>query len=351
MPLPPFHRIALLLAASALAFASPARADLLTTDYFVNHKSSDDAYAQAKADPTVLIHVREVVLAGNERSAPRTGKVIVFAHGATVPGYVAFDLDCEQCSIMRHFALAGWDTFTLDYEGYGRSTRQPTLELPEAYPTAKAPTHSEVAVDDLARAIEFVRGLRGVERVHLLGWSLGASRTAPLYAIDHPERVTKLVLFAPGYRSLGWVDSQRANADATEKRKVLATRPTLEGWKRFGSTDESIRPGTFEAFRDAMLASDPRSGEMGGQVRYPAGRIADLLRANPQFDASKITMPTLVIRGGLDTFGTTADSQQLVKELGTTVKKFVEIKGGSHNLPYERVSVEFFEAVRTFLEE
>jgi dipeptidyl aminopeptidase/acylaminoacyl peptidase len=90
---------------------------------------------------------------------------------------------------------------------------------------------------------------------------------------------------------------------------------------------------------------------MGGQVRYPAGRIADLLRFNPQFDASKITVPTLVIRGDLDTFGTIADSRQLVDELGSKTKKFVEIKGGSHNLPYERVSTEFFEAVRTFFEE
>ena len=326
-------------------------AEIVTTDLFITHHSIDDSYKQAKLDSTVQIHLREVVLAGNERRASREGKIAVFAHGATTPGYIAFDLSCEGCSIMRYMALAGWDTFTLDYEGYGRSTRQPTMEIPEAYPQANAPTHTEVAVDDLARVIEFIRNLRDVDKVYLLGWSLGASRTAPIYTIQNPNRVAKLVLFAPGYRNLGWVEALRGNADSYEKAKMLLTRPTLGGWKRFGATDESVAPGTFDAYRDAMLASDPRSGEMGGQVRYPAGRIADLLRFNPQFDAAKITVPTMVIRGNLDTFGTTADSQLLVKEIGAATKKFVEIPGGSHNLPYEKVSTQFFKAVQDFFEE
>jgi pimeloyl-ACP methyl ester carboxylesterase len=184
-----------------------------------------------------------------------------------------------------------------------------------------------------------------------LGWSLGASRTAPIYAIHNPERVAKLVLFAPGYRHLGAFEGGRSQADATEARKVLLTRPTMAGWERFGATEQTLTPGAFAIYRAAMLDSDPRSGELGGQVRYPAGRIADLLRFAPEFDAAKITVPTLVIRGALDTFGSTADSQRLVEEIGSPAKKFVEIPGGSHMLPYERVSGAFFLTVQAFLEE
>lgn len=339
-----------MLLAGLLVAPALRAADVVTTDYYVNHKSIDDAYRQAKADPTVLLHVRELVLAGNERSAPREGKVIVFAHGLTVPGYIAFDLPCEVCSIMRHFALAGWDCFTLDYEGYGRSTRQPTMDFPEAFPNAKAPTHTEVDVDDLARVVEFVRSLRGVDKVHLLGWSLAASRTAPIYTIQHSERVAKLVLFAPAYRNLGLLEPNRGQADASEAKKVLLTRPAIEGWLRLGATAETVMPGAFETFRDAMLASDPRSGEQGGQVRFPGGRMVDFLRSNPQFDAAKITVPTLVIRGVLDTFGTAADSKRLVEEIGAVTKQFIEIPGGSHSLPWERVNTQFFEEVRKFLE-
>jgi pimeloyl-ACP methyl ester carboxylesterase len=342
-------RLAVLAALAFSPFAANA-AEPVTTDYYVTHRSIDEVYAGSKMDPTVLIHLREVVLPGNERRAPGEGKVLVLAHGATTPGYIAFDAACGGCSMMRFFALAGWDVFTLDYEGYGLSTRQPTMDYPEAFPQAKAPTHTEVAVDDLARAIEFARALRGVDKVHVLGWSLGASRTAPIYTIQHPERVARLVLFAPGYRSLGAFDSSRGQADATEARKVLLSRPSLAGWQRFGATEQSLVPDALEVYRAAMLASDPRSGELGGQVRYPAGRIADLLRGNPQFDASKIKLPTLVIRGANDTFGSTADSERLVEEIGSAAKKFVEIPGGSHMLPYERVNQAFFQAVQEFLE-
>ena len=322
----------------------------IATDYYVTHRSIDPAYSQNGLDPTVLIHVREVVLAGNERRAPAEGKVVLFAHGATTPGYIAFDAPCEKCSIMRYFALAGWDAFSLDYEGYGRSTRQPTMDYPEAFPDTPAPTHTDVAVDNLARVVEFIRALRGVDKVHLLGWSLGASRTAPIYTIQHPERVARLVLFAPGYRSLGQFDSFRERAPIIEAGKRLLVRPSVAGWMRFGATGESLRPGTFAAYRMAMLNSDPQSGELGGQVRYPGGRIADLLSANPQFDASRIAVPTMVIRGALDTFGSTEDSQQLVDELGSSEKKLVEIPGGSHNLPFEKVSEVFFQAVLEFME-
>jgi pimeloyl-ACP methyl ester carboxylesterase len=134
------------------------------------------------------------------------------------------------------------------------------------------------------------------------------------------------------------------------KTKVLANRPSLERWFQFGANNEIIIPGVFEAYRDAMLSSDPKSGELGGSVRTPAGRVVDLLRTKPQFDASKIKVPTLVIRGALDTFSTQPDSQLLTKELGSEVKQYVEIPNASHNIPYEKANIQFLRAVKDFLE-
>lgn len=99
-----------------------------------------------------------------------------------------------------------------------------------------------------------------------------------------------------------------------------------------------------------FLASDPKSGELGGSFRIPAGRLVDLLKGKPQFDASKITAPTLVIRGALDTFGTTEDCKLLTDQVGGQVKKFVEIPNASHMIPYEKANVQFFKAVKGFLE-
>jgi pimeloyl-ACP methyl ester carboxylesterase len=342
--------VAVTLVAGSIAIPAFAN-EIVTRDLFINHKSVDGVYAKYKLDPTVLIHVREVVQEGAERYAAKDGKVLILAHGLTTPGWVAFDSQCNGCSMMRYFAVAGWDVFALDYEGYGRSTRQPTMEFPEAYPDAPPPTLTEVDVDDLGRVVEWVRDTRGVSKVHLLGWSLGASRTAPIYTLQHSDRVAKLVLFAPAYRYLGAVfEPGRANAESAKAKKMLLTRPSVTGFYRFGAKEEGLIPGAFEKYRDGMMDGDPRSAEFGGQIRYPAGRLYDFLRANPQYDASKVTVPTLIIRGTQDTFGSTEDSQKLLSELGSATKKFVEIPNGSHNLPYEKVNRLFYQTVLEFLE-
>jgi len=326
-------------------------AEIVTNDYFINHKSIEPFYGQYKLDPSVVIHVREVVLAGRERTAPKQGKILLFLHGYSTPGYIAFDLDHKNCSMMRYFARAGWDTFALDYEGHGLSTRPPLMDIPSAFLEAKAPIHSDVAVNNVGRVFDFISNLRGVSKAYILGWSLGASRTAPIYTIRHQENVAKLVLFAPGYMSLGFAEPFRKRADFFDtKVRVVPSQPSVEGWYQFGSKEEIIVPGAFEAYREAMLASDPKSGELGGSFRIPVGRLVDLLRAKPQFEASNITVPTLVIRGSLDTFGTTDDCKVLTRELGGQVKKFVEIPNASHNIPFENANIQFFKAVKDFLE-
>jgi pimeloyl-ACP methyl ester carboxylesterase len=337
------------------AFIAPMKysyaAEIVSNDYFLNHKSIEPFYGQYKLDPNVVIHVREVVLAGRERTAPMEGKVLLLLHGYSTPGYIAFDLNHDNCSMMRYFARAGWDTFALDYEGHGLSTYPPLMDLPSAFPEAKAPIHSDVAVNDVERVFDFISNLRGVNKVHILGWSLGASRTAPIYTIRNQDNVAKLVLFAPGYMSLGFAETSRDGADFFDtKVKVVPVHPSVDRWYRFGSKKEIVVPGAFEAFRDAILTSDPKSRELGGSFRVPQGRRVDLLRAKPQFDASKITVPTLVIRGTLDTFGTAEDCKLLTEELGSKVKKFVEIPNASHMIPYEKANIEFFKAVKDFLE-
>jgi len=324
---------------------------LVTTDYYVSHTSIEPFYKQYKLDSHVVLHVREVVLAGRERTVPQDGKVLLLVHGAGVPGNVSFDLDHENCSMMRYFARAGWDTFALDLEGYSPSTCPLVMDAPSAFPESKAPGHLEVAMSDVGRGIDFIRNLRVVDKVYLLGWSLGASRTTPLYTIQHSEKVAKLVLFAPGYRSLGSVEAYRAYADTFDSQtKVFRNYPSVEQWYWYGSQEELLVPGAFEAFRSALLASDPKSGELGGAYRAPYGLIVELFRANPQFDASKIKVPTLVIRGALDTFGTSQDCQRLTNELGSEMKQFVEIPAASHHVCYEKANLQFFKAVKDFLE-
>ena len=337
--------------ASGQYFLIHAADGIVCNDYFVNHKSIEPFYGQYKLDPNVVIHVREVVLAGGERTAPLHGKVLLLLHGFSAAGNASFDLDHANCSMMRYFAREGWDTFAMDFEGHGLSTRPPLMDMPLAFPEAKAPIHSDVTINNVERVVDFINNLRGIQKVHLLGWSLGATREAPNYTIRNQDKVGKLVLFAPTYMNLGVDEGNRKAADLFDtKVRIFSYRPSLEGWYRYGTKDEMIIPGVLEAVTNAMLATDPKSGELGGTMRIPAGRQVDTWRATPQFEASKVMVPTLVIRGAFDAWSTQADSQLLTKELGSEVKQYVEIPNASHMIQYQKANIQFFKAIKDFLE-
>ena len=50
---------------------------------------------------------------------------------------------------------------------------------------------------DVGAAVDYIRALRGVERVSLVAWSLGGPRSGG-YAAKNPQKVHRLVLLAPG---------------------------------------------------------------------------------------------------------------------------------------------------------
>jgi pimeloyl-ACP methyl ester carboxylesterase len=348
------RRVFALALAASVAGLDEAAAEsvdgLRVTDYFISHSSNEPFYTEQNLDPHVILHVREVVLPGRERTVTQDGKVLLLIHGSSIPGYVAFDTDHENCSLMRYFARAGWDTFALDLEGFGLSTRPLVMEDPAAFPDSKAPIRIDVTMGDVERVVEFISALRGVEQVHLLGWSRGASVEAPLYAIRHPERVARLVLQGVLYDNPMSVEEREKSAADGEAQKVLHRVVALERWAGLGTKEEFVVPGCFEAHRTAFLASDPKSGELGGAVRVPAGRTIESDLADPSFDAAKITVPTLVIRGDADTDATREDNEKLMEALGSTVKEYVEIPGGGHFLQFEKVNMQFYKAVQEFLE-
>ena len=325
---------------------------LRTTDYFISHESNDPFYARHSIDPNVLLHVREVVMSGRERTVRQDGKVLVLIHGGTFPGTVAYDTDAGNASLMRHFAGLGWDTFALDLEGFGSSTRPLSMEAPEAFPDDPAPGRTDVTLANVSRVVDFVRDLRGVDKVHLLGWSMGAALEAPRYTIQHPDKVAKLVLFGANYQ--GWGRSEEETSkrvDAYNKEKVRFGYPaSIERWASLGTKAEFVDPNIFEAYRIAHLASDPKSGELGGAIRAPRGRNVDLELDEPHFYAAKITIPTLVIRGEHDTFAKQEDNQALFDALGSDQKEFVVIPGAGHMLHFEKTNMQFYAALRDFLE-
>jgi pimeloyl-ACP methyl ester carboxylesterase len=146
------------------------------------------------------------------------------------------------------------------------------------------------------------------------------------------------------------VDERKKQAAEDEAAKVLYSRPSSARWAGLGSKEEFLVPGAFEVYRKAHLASDAKSGEFGGAVRWPAGRSVDPSLSKPFFDASQIQVPTLVIRGDADTWATRESNQRLLDGLGTEVKAYVEIPNAGHFLQFEKTNQQFYRAVQDFLE-
>src|SRR5262245_52020389 len=173
---------------------------LLTIDHYVRVKSSVPAIAGQAAQ----IYVRERVQAGAALRASSLGdRVVLFVHGAGTPAEVSFDVPYQDYSWMAFLARAGFDVFSMDTTGYGRSTRPAPMNDPcnlakdrqagfVAAPCEPSYPHAMTTIasdwDDINAAVDYVRALRHVDKVSLVGWSLGGPRAGG-YAGQHPDKV------------------------------------------------------------------------------------------------------------------------------------------------------------------
>lgn len=121
----------------------------------------------------------------HDSRATREGKN--FYNHVGTPGSLVFDLQvpaaAQTYSMMDYLAAKGFDVFAIDYQNYGLSDR---------HACGLCVTTDKAALD-VDAAVEHIRKLRGVDRVHLVGWSWGAN-VAALYASRHPDKVGRLVM-------------------------------------------------------------------------------------------------------------------------------------------------------------
>src|SRR5438552_786507 len=95
-----------------------------TLDHYVRVKST----APSMNGQTAQVYVRE---RASGRTIARGGAgVVLFVHGAGTPAEVAFDVPFADYSWMGFLADAGFDVFSMDMTGYGRSTRPTVMNDP-----------------------------------------------------------------------------------------------------------------------------------------------------------------------------------------------------------------------------
>lgn len=345
------HAFSGIAAAFLLAFgASASAADppaLITEEFTVDADT-----------PGVRLYVRNKHPA--DMSSVPTGHVLLYVHGATQPSEATFDLPLGGRSWMDHIAAQGWDVYMMDARGYGASTRSPELLQPDA---AKAPmVTTAVKVRDLSAVVGFVLKRRGIERLALLGWSWGTT-VAGAYAADHPDQVTRLVLFAPvwcdgpcRYDSQSATDARIDEVGPVVEATMEGARTRMQSGVPPARRDELLPADWFAAWSNAALGTDPIGSKKDPPaIRVPAGIREDSDRywnqGNSTYDPAKIVAPTLVVVAEWDEVTPPGWAKGLYDMLVHSAdRRFVELKEGSHMILLEKNRMSLFETVQAFID-
>jgi pimeloyl-ACP methyl ester carboxylesterase len=311
----------------------------------------------AMAGQTAQLYVRERVRASMAARTTAFGdKVVLMVHGAGTPAEVAYDVPFQDYSWMRYLADGGLDVFSMDTTGYGRSTRPLAMNDPcNMAPASQtglvpkapcAPSYprqmTTIASDwnDIDAVVDYLRALRHVDKVSLVGWSLGGPRTGG-YIAQHPEKVQRLVALAPAYNR-GGSANQPAEVPALGAAFNLQTRADfLANWDRQLGCPNQYDPAARDAVWSDMLASDPVGATWGA-----GGRRAPQVTSwgwGPTM-AAKIQVPALLAAGVHDVQVTPARVRELYADIGSKEKVLLDLGCSSHNALWERTHLALFSA-------
>ena len=350
---------------SALLFAAVSFAEdsdqLLTIDHYVRVKST----VPSIAGQTTQIYVRERSKAATPlRSANLADRVVLFVHGAGTPAEVAFDVPYQDYSWMGYLARSGFDVFSMDTTGYGRSTRPPAMNdpcnlsqeqqktfVPGFLAAPCAPTYSRNVTtissdwNDIDAVVDYIRALRHVDRVSLVAWSLGGPRAGG-YAARHADKVQKLVLLAPAYGRMGQTEAPAAAPAEGTAMNTQSHDEFIANWDRQVGCSEQYDSSTAESVWARMIESDPVGATWGPGVRRAPQTTS---WGWNQTIVSKSQTPTLMIAGVHDKQVNPERVKELYADLGAKQKVFIDLGCSSHNAMWEKNHMILFRASAEWL--
>lgn len=331
---------------------APARAAPITTvDRLIPHISMVPAVAGRKVDLFVREKAPVDVVEGRE-TKPLAGRVVLFIHGAYATSTLAYDVPYRDYSWMEYLAKAGLDVFAMDMTGYGRSTRplmddpcnvdprQQTLLIPRTlqqpcplkYPFELVNTDSETS--DIGAVVDYIRKLRNVERVSLVGWAAGGMRAA-IYAARNPDRVDRLVIHAASNYDRNGPDKPPEKMPKPGVPMTFQGREVAEDvrWLNGVTCPDQVEPGMPDVIWKLSLDADPVGATWGpGGLRAPTRTMWGW----NQTTAKSIKAPTLVVAGEQDQLAPA--NLRLYEDLGATSKVYLSITCATHYVEWERQS-------------
>jgi pimeloyl-ACP methyl ester carboxylesterase len=246
--------------------------------------------------------------------APQGKPTVLFVHGSSMASQPTFDLTVPgrpDSSVMDWFAQRGFACWSVDMEGYGRSSKHRDITCDIAN-----------GADDLEAATSYIMQTRGVASFLVYGISSGALRAA-MFAERHPQRVARLALDAYVWTGEGSPTLEQRRRKLPEflraKRRPIDRAFVHSIFQR--DHPDCADQRTVDAFADAILALDDS---------MPNGTYIDMCSRLPVNDPEKITVPTIVMRGQYDGIAGFGDLLAFFERLPSADKQFVVMPGISH---------------------
>ncbi len=258
--------------------------------------------------------------------------LLFLVHGSSFSGRTGYDLQVPErsgYSMMDVFAALGFDVWTMDHEGYGRS--------------GSSGGNSDIAsgVADLEAALEVIERQSGQTTCAFYGQSSGGIRAAA-FAAANPKKAAKLAVAAFVWTGEG--------SPTLAKR-----RQRLEEWRSNNTrpVDTAFFHGMFT--RDGTGYHDPAVPEaiaaaelpFGGTV--PTGTYLDMCANLPLVDPLKISCPVLMIRGEFDGIAGEDDLIAFFSALPNKDKQFAYLPGQAHATHLGLNRQRFFHLLHGFL--
>jgi alpha-beta hydrolase superfamily lysophospholipase len=285
-------------------------------------------YVARKGDVSLALYRKRI-------GPPQAGErpVLFLVHGSSVSAKPSFDLTVPgrgEYSLMNVFAGYGFDVWTMDHEGYGKSA-------------ARTAGNSDVAsgVEDLKAASEVVVRETGQPRAHFYGGSSGALRAAG-FAMARPERVDRLILEAFTWTGKG-SPTLGKRAEQVDYYRTHNRRP--RGHAMIRSIFTRDKPGTS----DPAVAEALADAELPFGDTIPTGTYLDMTANLPVVDPRRVKAPVLMVRGEHDGIATEDDLLEFFRRLPNPDRQFIVLAGASHAVALGLSRGQLWHVVRAFL--
>jgi pimeloyl-ACP methyl ester carboxylesterase len=350
---------------------------VVTTDHAVPHIST----VPANAGTPVNLFVREHD--GTRPNHPR--KPVLMLHGRSVPALAAFDFGTGRFNWSMDLARAGFDVFIMDLQGIGRSPR-PTMDdpcnadpaqqgilipnplsatCPASYPHQL--NNSQSDWDEVDTVVDFIRSLRHVQKIDLIGYSAAAFQFGP-YTIQHPDKVSSLFLLAPIFPPDG-----RPSAPATLPVSIppdqfgfpmrIQTRAEFQAaWDSEIHCADQRPTGMVDVVWNAIMDNDTLGrtwGPPSGVLRFRNAFTWGWTRSTVQQESVLgTTVPVFIVYGDLDTTANTPiptlpvltfSVPKLYDAIPGTRKLMFRLACTGHSMPWENQALELHDLSKQWL--